>query len=124
MYQVCQGLYIEVSSLLKLFLYNLSNLKESCKLTSLCQDLSCAVKSFVVELNTPLFTTESLTRNIELIKTITINCFDHGVSYSKLFEVNSAFAIQKLAEAESSTVLSVENQFAQQTSLFMTVLTT
>ena len=81
----------------------------------------CCHKSSVDEANTPPFTTESLTRNLDLIKTI--NRFEHGVSYSKLSEVNTAFAIQKLAEAESSITLSAKTQSTRQTSLFMIILT-
>ena len=67
----------------------------------------CCHKSSIGEENTPPFTTESLTGHLEVIKTI--NGFEPGVSYSKVFEINTAFAIQKLAEAESQIALPVES---------------
>ena len=44
-----------------------------------------------------------LNQYVELIKT-----FEHGVSYSKLLEINTVFVIQKLAESESRIALSAE----------------
>ena len=49
-----------------------------------------------------------LNQYVELIKTI--NRFEHGVSYSKFLEINTAFVIQKLAESESRIALSAETQ--------------
>ena len=49
------------------------------------------------------FTVKSLTGNVELIKTL--NRFGHGVSYSKLLEIDTAFAIQKINETVSDNVI-------------------
>ena len=89
------------------------------------------LSSSVGEAKTLPFTTELLTRNVELIKTI--NRLEHEVSYSKLSVVNTAFARQKSAEAESRITLPAKTQSHQQVImtvlfctvwyLFMTVLT-
>ena len=49
------------------------------------------------------FTVKSLTGNVELIKTL--NRLGHGVSYSKLLEIDTAFAIQKINETVSDNVI-------------------
>ena len=47
-----------------------------------------------------------------------INSFDHGVSYWKLPEINTAFSIyKKLAETESHIALPAESQSNQKTIL-------
>ena len=51
-------------------------------------------------------------RNVKPIKIL--NCFLNVVLYSKFREVNTAFAIQKIAEAESSIALQAETQSSQQ----------
>ena len=81
----------------------------------------CCHENSVGEENTPPFTTEPLTRNVELIKTN--NRFDHGVSYSKLSEVKPTFAIHKLAEVESTISLLAKTHPTQQLPLFMRILT-
>ena len=75
----------------------------------------CSHKSSVGKANTLLFTTELLTRNIEILKNN--NDFEHRVSYSKLLEISTTFAIQKTAEAESRIALPSESRSNQQTNL-------
>ena len=66
----------------------------------------CSQKSSIGEAKTLWFTTDSLTRNVELLQTI--NSVEHGVSYWKLPAINTAVGIQKLAETESCIALSTE----------------
>ena len=73
----------------------------------LSRSFICCHKSSVGKANTLIFTTESLTRNIEILKNN--NDFEHRVSYSKLLEISTAFAIQKTAEAESRIALPAES---------------
>ena len=66
------------------------------------------------EANT-LLKTESLNRNVELIKTI--NRLEHGGSQSKIPAITTPFARQKSTEAESRIALPTETQYHQQTIL-------
>ena len=92
MYLVFQGICLEVSSLHILFLFNLSNIKESCKLTSLCQDFSYTATKFRCWGKHCTIYNWIITRNVELIKTT--YRLEHEVSYSQFFEINSAFTIK------------------------------
>ena len=53
----------------------------------------------------------TLTRNLKLIKAI--NHFEQGLSYSKLPEINTAFAKTKLTEAQTSIAIPAETQSNQ-----------
>ena len=59
------------------------------------------------------FTVKSTTGNVELIKVL--NRLGHGVSYSKLCEIDTAYAIQKISS--SSTLIPEEIQRYSQVSL-------
>ena len=59
------------------------------------------------------FTIKSMTGNVELIKII--NRFEHGVSYTKLGEVDTAYAIQKISV--NSSLIPEEIQPYQQASM-------
>ena len=107
--------------------------------------LICCRKSSIDEPNTLPFTTELLTRNVKLIKTI--NRLEHGVSYTKLpaihcvksfriqsecrkirtiktpntdtfhAVINTAFTREKSAETESLIAFPTKTYFRQQTIL-------
>lgn len=66
------------------------------------------------EANT-LLKTESLNRNVELIKTI--NRLEHGGFQSKIPAITTAFTRQKAVAAESRIASPAETQYQQQTIL-------
>ena len=89
----------EMPSLLNHFLSHLlhGNSKSSAKTSSIGQDIICIVhkgKLLIPKHVLLPFTIKSMTGNIELIKIM--NKLGHSISYSKLYEVDTAYAVQKL----------------------------
>ena len=78
------------------------NMKKSTKTNSLGQDIIYNVHQGGILTSRHLllpFTVKSMTGSIELIKIL--NRLGHGVSYSKIYEVDTVYAIQKFSSSTS-----------------------
>ena len=109
---------VKIPNLLQHFLSYLlhGSAKPSLKTSSIGQDIIYCVYNgqFITSRHILLpFAIKSMTRNVELIKVI--NKLGHGVSYTKLAEADTAYAIQKIST--NSDLIPEEIQPNQQASM-------